>query len=450
MATIIPFRGTLYDPAVVGQVRDVVAPPYDVIDAAQQKALHDRHPQNVIRLELGLDEPGDGPSNNRYTRAKAQLRAWLEAKAIRRDSQPAVYYHTIEYRPPFAEPNVPVRVLKGFLATVLLEEFGTGQIYPHENTRAVAKTDRLNLLEACHANFSPIWSLYSDPSGRIIQRLEEAAQEDKPRIDFVDDAGFRQRLWSVTNPAVLEQLSRSMVATPLFIADGHHRYETALNYQRLRRQQESAGASIGRRPYDSVLMLFAGLEAPGLTVLPTHRVLTTPVPQLAHLRTMLSAAFEIQEFPFQATNERAVRHQFIDRLRTNGTSAPVFGLSLRGTDRYLLLTLRPSHRPSPAASPRDRLDVSLLQQHVVIALCPTQREQETILYSKDDHEALDWVHRGTGEAALLLNPTKVSEVQAVASAGERMPHKSTYFFPKPLTGLVINVFEEGEGHEARG
>ncbi len=442
MATIIPFHGTLYDPTVVGQVREVVAPPYDVIDAAQQKALHDRHPQNVIRLELGLDEAGDGPSNNRYRRAAAQLHAWLRAQALRRDSQPAVYYHTIEYRPPFAEPNQPTRLLKGFLATVALEEFGTGQIYPHENTRAAAKTDRLNLIEACRANFSPIWSLYSDPSGHIIQRLEQAAQADKPRIDFVDDVGFRQRLWSVTNPSVLEPLCRAMATTPLFIADGHHRYETALNYRRLRHRQESASASGGRRPYDSVLMLFAALEDPGLTVLPTHRVLTTAVPSLSEIKELLEHAFEFHEYRFQAGTEHDTRRKFLQILRSEGQLTPMFGLSLRGTDAYIVLELRPSHHPSSTASPREKLDVSILQRQVISELCPTQQEQEAILYTKDDHEALDWVRQGTGEAALLLNPTKVSEVQAVASAGERMPHKSTYFFPKPLTGLVMNVFED--------
>lgn len=442
MATIIPFRGTLYDPAVVGQVRDVVAPPYDVIDTAQQQALHDRHPQNVIRLELGLDEPGDGSSRNRYTRAAAQLHDWLNAKALRRDSQPAVYYHTIEYRPPFAEPQAPTRLLKGFLATVALEEFGTGQIYPHENTRAAAKTDRLNLIEACRANFSPIWSLYSDPSGRIILQLEQATRTDKPRIDFVDDVGFRQRLWAVTNASVLEQLCRAMATTPLFIADGHHRYETALNYRRLQRQQESASASGGSRPYDNVLMLFSSLEDPGLTVLPTHRVLTTAVPPLSEIKELLEHAFEFHEYPFQAETEHDIRRKFLETLRSEGQFAPMFGLSLRGADAYVSLELRPSHHPTSTASPREKLDVSILQRQVISELCPTQKEQEAILYTKDDHEALDWVRQGTGEAALLLNPTKVSEVQAVAAAGERMPHKSTYFFPKPLTGLVMNVMEE--------
>ncbi|MBA5871072.1 MAG: DUF1015 family protein, partial [Nitrospira sp. CR2.1] len=144
---------------------------------------------------------------------------------------------------------------------------------------------------------------------------------------------------------------------------------------------------------------------------------------------------------FQAGTEAQVRAQFIERLRSQGQSVPMFGLALKNDPQYYLLTLRAAHRPTPSTSPRDRLDVSLLQQHVVSTLCPTPQAQEAMLYSKDDHEALNWVRQGTGTAALLLNPTKVAEVKAVASAGERMPHKSTYFFPKPLTGLVMNAME---------
>ncbi|HXF93600.1 MAG TPA: DUF1015 domain-containing protein [Nitrospiraceae bacterium] len=442
MATIVPLQGTLYNPAVVGDIRHVVAPPYDVIDAATQRALYERHPQNIIRLELGLEEPGDGPTANKYMRAAAWLQDWLRTGALRRDSQPAVYYHTVEYRLPSDEPGGPVRMLKGFLAAAELEEFGTGRIYPHENTRAAAKTDRLNLLEACRANFSPIWSLYSDPEGSIIDLLEQAVRTNKPRIEFHDDAGFRQRLWAVTDPVVLDRLVAAMKPKPLFIADGHHRYETALTYRRLCHERAGASASRIRQPYDSVLMLFAALEDPGLTILPTHRVLTTAVPPLPRLRSLLGDAFEFHPFPVSGADEPAVRRRFLQTLREQGQSATVFGLACRGADAYVLLTLRPQHRPSPPASPRDRLDVSILQQHVIAKLCPTPREQEAVLYTKDDDEALDWVRQGTGEAALLLNPTKVDEVRAVAAAGERMPHKSTYFFPKPLTGLVINVFEE--------
>ena len=188
-------------------------------------------------------------------------------------------------------------------------------------------------------------------------------------------------------------------------------------------------------------MLLTALEDPGLTVLPTHRVTTTALPSYDRVQSLLGATFDLQEFPFTAATQAATRAKFIEAMRTNGRTVPVFGLALKGDSRYVTLSLKPAHRPPAQASPRTKLDVSLLQQLVVATLCPTQQEQEAILYTKDDHEALDWVARGTGTGALLLNPTKVSEVQAVATAGERMPHKSTYFFPKPLTGLVMNVME---------
>jgi uncharacterized protein (DUF1015 family) len=438
MSQILPFQGTLYDTDAVGTIEKLVAPPYDIIDAAGQQALHDRHPQNIIRLELGLDRPGDNATDNRYTRAGAALREWIKSGALKRDREPAIYYHTIEYRPPSSGPGAPTKLLRGFLTVVKLEALDSGHIYPHENTRAAAKTDRLNLIEACRANFSPIWSLYSDPQGAVIGLLETAAKGTPARYDFQDDAGCRERLWAVTDPAVLRQIVDQMQSKPLFIADGHHRYETALNYQKLRRQ---AGSPAGLQPYDGVLMLLAPLEDPGLTVLPTHRVTTTPLPPYDRIKALLGDAFEFQEFSYTSETRDGVRAQFLDALRTNGRTAPVFGIALKGDSRYLALTLKPAHRPSPQASPRTKLDVSLLQQLIVARLCPTQEEQEAILYTKDDHEALNWAAQGIGTGALLLNATKVGEIQAVATAGERMPHKSTYFYPKPLTGLVINVMD---------
>lgn len=440
MAQIIPFRGTLYDPAAVGPIRDVVAPPYDIIDAAGQKALHDRHPQNIIRLELGIDHPGDDATTNRYTRAGDTLRAWMTSGALKREAQPAIYYHTIEYAPPSSDARAPKKTLRGFLTTTKLEPLDSGHIYPHENTRAAAKTDRLNLLKACKANLSPIWLLYSDPENAILGLLEQAVKGQPPRIDFQDDHGCRQQLWAITDPAVLGQIVDIMHSKPLFIADGHHRYETALNYQRFRREQ--AGTTSALKPYDGVLMLLSPLEDPGLTVLPTHRVTTTTLPPYPTIKTRLADTFDLKEFSFSSGNKPTVRAQFIDALRTQGRTTPTFGLALKGEDRYVTLSLKPTHRPDDNASPRAKLDVSLLQQLVISTLCPTQQEQEAIVYTKDDHEALDWAADGTGTGALLLNATKVSEVQAVAKAGERMPHKSTYFYPKPLTGLVIHVMED--------
>jgi len=440
MAHIIPFRGTLYDAATVGSVRDVVAPPYDIIDAAGQKALYDRHPQNIIRLELGIDQSGDNAANNRYTRAAQTLQEWITSGALKRDTQPAIYYHTIDYTPPPSDARAPKKTLRGFLVTTKLEPLDSGQIYPHENTRSAAKTDRLNLLQACKTNLSPIWLLYSDPQNAILGLLENAVKGKPAQIDFQDDSGCRQRLWTITDSTVLQQIVDQMQSKPLFIADGHHRYETALNYQRFRREQ--AGAPAGLQPYDGVLMLLSPLEDPGLTVLPTHRVTTTPLPPFEKIKALLRDKFDFEEFSFTAGTKPAVRAQFIEALHTKGRTTPTFGIALRGVDRYLILSLKSAHHPDAKSSPRTKLDVSLLQQLVVTTLCPTQQEQEAILYTKDDHEALDWAGDGPCTGALLLNATKVSEVQAVATAGERMPHKSTYFYPKPLTGLVINVMEE--------
>jgi uncharacterized protein (DUF1015 family) len=440
MAQVIPFHGTSYDPAAVGSISDVVAPPYDIIDAAGQKALHDRHPQNIIRLELGLDQAGDNDEHNRYTRAAATLREWIRTGVLKRDAQPAIYYHTIEYAPPSSDARGPRKVLRGFLTTTKLEPLDSGHIYPHENTRSAAKSDRLNLLKACKANLSPIWLLYSDPQHAILGLLEGAVKGQAAKIDFTDDQRCRQQLWAVTDPAVLKQVVDIVRSKPFFIADGHHRYETALNYQRFRKEQ--AGPSEMLKAYDGVLMLLSPLEDPGLTVLPTHRVTTTPLPPYASIKAQVEQKFDVKEFPFSADTKGTVRATFLEVLRTQGRATPTFGLALKGEARYITLSLKGEHRPAPTASPRTKLDVSLLQQLVIPVLCPTPQAQEAILYTKDDHEALDWAADGTGTSALLLNATKVAEVQAVAQAGERMPHKSTYFYPKPLTGLVINVMED--------
>lgn len=442
MANLTPFRGVLYNPAVVKDVSKVVAPPYDIIDANYQKALYNRHPNNVIRLELGMDEAGDSAATNRYTRAAAFLKEWMARDgALQRDAQPAFYLYMVDYRPPSGDPGAPPRVLKGFFSTVELEEFGSGKIFPHENTRSAAKADRLNLLQACRANFSPIFSLYSDPDNRVLRLLEKSVDLNHPPIDFHDDAGLRQRLWTINDPTVLHAVCDLMKPKPLFIADGHHRYETSLRYRQLRREQ-AGDSTDGSSPqsYDRVLMLCASLEDPGLTVLPTHRVLTHALPDPLAIKAMLSASFEWQEISFRPS-EKEARTQFLQSLRRLGLSGTAFGLALRRIDAYVLLTLRSDRRPPATADERDKLDVSILQQEVIARLCPTAVEQEAMVYTKDDHEALDLVQQGKATGALLLNATKVGEVRAVAESGGRMPHKSTYFFPKQLTGLVINVME---------
>ena len=436
MAEIIPFRGVLYDPAKVGDVTAVVSPPYDVIGPAEQAALYDRHPCNIVRLELGREHPGDGPRDNRYTRAKRFLEEWLRGGVLRRDGRPAIYLYAVEYR----LPSGAMRTMRGFLSLVKLEEFGTGRIFPHENTRAAAKDDRYQLLETCRSNFSPIFSLYSDPAGDIIRTLE-SADIGRPRIAVTDSDGGHHRLWTVTDPAALERVVAAMKPLPLFIADGHHRYESALRY---RNAQRKAHGESGTLPSDWVLMYFSNLDDPGLTILPTHRVLPGPLPcPIAVIRQRLGETFTLTAFPFTKETEPAARAKFVNALHAaQATDAHVMGLVIRGESRYDLLTLNPAAMARLGPSARERLDVSILQQLVFRgALRLTPQDEERLVYIKDEEDAMASMARGDGELAFLLNPPKVTEVKDVARVGDRMPHKSTYFYPKPLTGLVLNVME---------
>ncbi len=436
MAEILPFHGVLYDPATVGDVTAVVAPPYDVIGPAEQAALYDRHPCNVVRLELGREHPGDGPQDSRYTRAKRFLEEWLRDGVLRRDGRPAIYLYAVEYR----LPSGAVRTMRGFLSLVKLEEFGTGRIFPHENTRAAAKDDRYQLLETCRSNFSPVFSLYADPAGDIIRTLE-AEDGGRPRIAVTDSDGGRHRLWTVTDPAALEQVVAAMKPLPLFIADGHHRYESALRY---RHAQRKAHGGSGTLPSDWVLMYFSNLDDPGLTILPTHRVLPGPLPcPAAAIRQRLAETFTLEAFPFTAGTEPAARAKFLNALHAaQAGDAHVMGLVIRGELRYDLLSLNPTGLSRLGLSALERLDVSILQELVFRgALRLTPQDEERLVYVKEEKEAIAAVARGDGELAFLLNPPKVTEVKDVARVGDRMPHKSTYFYPKPLTGLVLNVME---------
>jgi uncharacterized protein (DUF1015 family) len=437
MAEILPFRGVLYDPAKVGDVMSVVAPPYDVIGPAEQAALYAGHPGNIIRLELGQEHPGDGPQDNRYTRAKRFLQDWLREGLLRRDDRPAIYLYAVEYRLRGGQ----TRTMRGFLSLVKLEEFGTGRIFPHENTRAAAKDDRYQLLETCRSNFSPIFSLYSDAEGAIIRTLERTVEKGRPRFAVTDADGVRHLLWAVSDQQALDRVVAAMKPLPLFIADGHHRYESALRYRNAQRQALGDKESL---PSDWVLMYFSNLDDPGLTILPTHRVLPGPLPcPVPEFRRCLAETFTVETISFTKETEPAARAKFLSALHAARSSdAHVIGLIVRGESRYEVLTLNAAGLSRLGMSARERLGVSILQQMVFRgAMRMEPKDEERLIYIKDEEDVLAAVARGEGALAVLLNPPRVTEVKDVARAGDRMPHKSTYFYPKPLTGLVINTMD---------
>lgn len=441
MATIIPFRGVLFNQAKAGAVADLVCPPYDIISHDEQQALYRKSPHNVIRLEYGLESPGDTETDNRYTRAAATLDEWLRTDILKRDSAPALYIYEMEYR-----AGEKTKKVRGFISLVQIEDYATGVIKPHETTLSGPKTDRLNLLRACKAGFSQIFSLVSDPRGAIAGALGSAPA--KPELEVEASDGVIHRIWRLADRAGIDAVVEAVAASPIFIADGHHRYDTALNYRNERRK--AAGTFTGREGYNYVPMFLARIEDPGLTILPAHRALFNLTD--FHPRTFeedLNRYFNIERIDFTKKSEPADRATVLDTLAHRADHAHAFGMRVKGEHSYYLLTLRSeadldSVIPDRSTSYR-RLDVSILHHLIIDKLLGIRMETHklglNIEYIKDAGEAVKRVETGEAEIIFLMNPTKVTEVRDVAAAGERMPQKATYFYPKLLTGLVMNTID---------
>jgi uncharacterized protein (DUF1015 family) len=437
--TIRPFRGLRLEPDVVGDLAAVVSPPYDVISPAQQRALLARSPRNVVRLDLPAEELGDGP-DDRYRRAARTFAAWRSDGSFRKDPRPSLYVYEQVYRVPGAAVE---RIQRGFFGRLRLERFGVGGgVLPHERTLSGPKEDRYKLLRATGANFSPVVGLYEDRSGGSAAVLGEVAGRP-PTIDLIDDDGVRHRLWVVTADEAGDGPVERLIAGasgPITIADGHHRYETALRYRDERRMSRSCEED---PPFDYILMLFLETTGQALTVLPTHRVVRGLGPDgVAALWAGLGELFEVQLVERSDELESAFGAAALD-----AGGAGRFGLWTR-TGGAVLTARREAFGPllpSGGAALR-RLDVTLLGA-ALERLCGVGADALAaggrVAYTKSFVEALGWVDRAEdgADAAFLLEPTPVAEIAAVATAGDVMPQKSTYFYPKPVTGLVIDPHE---------
>lgn len=414
MAEVVPFKGVLFNVPKVSKRsgEELLAPPYDIITPEHQQELNDKSPYNIVRVDFGKKNPDDNEQENRYTRAKALLDNWLREEALISSKTQSFYAYEISYT-----LSGRLLTLRGFLGLVKLEALGKGNIHPHEYTHSKPKKDRLDLMRYCEANVSPIFSLYNSPEKKTASLLAEVSRT-KPYIEAQDPDGAVHRLWQIDNNESVHVIKAELEGKAIFIADGHHRYETALEYQK--EMQKKEGASDKTRPYDYVLMFLANMADEGLTILPTHRLVKElPVDALEQL----SNDFDIQEMKISD-----------DILAAIAGKRDVYGL-YSGGDIWYRLSYKGEgiHGVPPAL--RD-LDVTILHDLIFKQLL----DIENVSYEMNVQKCLQVVQSGEFKAAFFLNPTGVYDVERVALASLRMPPKSTYFYPKLMTGMVLNIF----------
>jgi uncharacterized protein (DUF1015 family) len=431
MADIRAFRAFRYDLGHVGALSDVIAPPYDVIDPALQQTLYDRSPYNVIRLILNKEEPGDTENQNRYTRAARFLRDWQQAGILMQDSARALYVYHQEFD---VEGRQYTR--RGVLARVRVEPFGEGRIFPHEETMPGPKADRLRLFQATGMNLSPVFGLYPDQECAVQQKLDEAVQRVLP-LEARDHLGVVSRLWPVTDQQVVSALTGLMGPKPIFIADGHHRYETALRY--LEERRAAGDVRDAEAAPNFVLMMLVCMSDPGLIILPTHRLVSGWSAVTAdELQTVLRAHFEVETVGRGEQGARDTWEQIeadgSQNLLGFGTVADGVWQSARFRDPERMAELAPTHSPAWHS-----LGVSILHMLVLGRSVPEKLGgQLTCRYVHLLREVLDALAAKECQLAVLVPPATMQHVEAIAGNLEKMPPKSTYFYPKLLSGLVLN------------
>ncbi|MGE5486787.1 MAG: DUF1015 domain-containing protein [bacterium] len=409
MAKVFPFRPYRYS-AKAGRLEELLTQPYDKITPEMQARYLSLNPNNLVRIELGPSFPGDGESDNVYTRAARTLDDWIASGVLERDEKPGFFPYFQEFESP---DTGEVRVRKGFIGLGAVEDYSSGWVFRHEQTHSGPKRDRLELLRHTHAHTGQLFMLYDDRH-REIDSMIEAAAAGKPIADLRDELGVRHTLWRIIDVDVIGRMQRAMADKKLIIADGHHRYETALAYYR-----ENPAVTAASR----VMMTFVNIHSPGLAILATHRVVAglpafDPDAAIAKARE----AFSVQEAASAAALTEWWKEPHAGACR--------FGLAAGG--RLLMLE---------TPRPKETLDVTIAHERVlggVLGVTPEDvQEQRYVRYVRGLEAAIAQVRSGEAQAAVLLEPTPVSEVARVAFSGGVMPQKSTDFYPKLLSGLTI-------------
>jgi uncharacterized protein (DUF1015 family) len=440
MAIISPFRAWRYDPERV-PIEQAVTQPYDKITPAMQESYYQASPYNLVRIILGKRLPGDAGTENVYTRAAASFQDWRQTGVLRRDPEPSLYRYSQSFRLPGDVPGSEARTeRRGFIALGRIEEYSAGVVFRHEQTLAKPKADRLDLLRANRAHFGQIFMLYCG-AGKVDALLDSAARDVVPVIEVTDEYEVMHRVWKISDPSVIALVQQQLRDRKLIIADGHHRYETALTYRNQRRAEAVTGSGLPA-PYDSVMMTFVDMDLPGLVVLPTHRlVFGLPSFSVAQFQAQTQKFFNMEDVDTEVDGARATAilqqagHAGTALLAVTAERAFLFhSPKALGTSLFGNLSLR-----------QQALDVVQLHKCLLEGALKISEEairnQENVSYCREAAEALMQVRSGKAQAAFLMNPVRMEQVRDIAFAGEVLPQKSTDFYPKLLSGLTIYALE---------
>ncbi len=434
MAEVHPFRGVRYNQRLVKDLADVICPPYDVISPQLQQELYHRSQYNFVRLEHNRELPQDTATDNKYTRSAAILEQWLEQAVLVVDEVPAIYLHDHYFKHKGREYR-----RRGVIACVRLEGWDEKVVRPHEGTLVEHTNDRLSLLWVCQANTSPVLALFEDQKQRVSSLLS-AQEPSQPVMSSRDTYGERHNVWAITETEVIDRIGASLARQPLYVADGHHRYESALTYQRERRACSSSMS--GDEAFNFVMMELVAFSDPGLVILPAHRLVRgMSRAALSELTTKLNSFFEIEAVPLNKTDV----WQQIDHLLASGEENEVRVVLLGLAEgRLLLLKLRDfttadQMMPYFHSELYKKLEVDIVDNVILEKLAGLGGGKEsTLSYSHDGEDAVNRVLDHEYQLAFLLSPVRAEVVKAIADAGDRMSKKATYFYPKAPAGLVFH------------
>jgi len=439
MANISPFKGIFYNMERIDRLADVVTPPYDVISDKARQSYYDRHPQNIIRLTLGNHSHADTQPDLWQARAAAFFKEWRSNQILVQDHSPALYLTAHDFS--LGEHR---KTRYGFIGLVDLESFEKKIIIPHEKTFSKIKTERYQLIKACQANFSPIFSLFLDGDNALMNTMIDSVDPQSADLAFSDEFGHRHRLWKMTDPLLHRRVSEQMADKKIYIADGHHRYETALNYREW--ISRTAPDFSPHHPANKVMMYLCGMEEPGLVILPAHRIIKgVPSSSKEKFKEKCESYFNITPMPFTSGNSRKLLTDVMAALGS-GTSGNTIGVFIKNDNQFLILTLKPDIMKKKYGDELHHalldLDVMVLTRLIleeILGFDQTAFDSEDFIdYISDEKEALEEVRSGEGDIVFLLNATKIQQVQRIAEEGLVMPRKATYFYPKVVTGMVLN------------